>query len=174
MPSIIITGVPGTGKTRLAMGLGAALMDAGHSVLILHTDILKLTLRQIYGGIKGPGYSGDFQGKVSLVRPFLEAQVAKADRDGYILIVEGTLALGFCPPTAIYLLLELEEDEWKRRVSRKHDLAKQAIASTSLNAYRQALEDSVTPTTIRLDGSLSINSLVSRILEYYSMMDSIA
>lgn len=172
MNHIVITGMPGTGKTHLAMGLGAALMEAGLAVLVLHTDILKVTLRQLHDGLKGPGYSGNFRAKANLMRPFLEAQVAKADRDGYILIVEGTLALGFCPP-GLHLLLELASSEWKRRLSRKHPSAKRAIASSKLDAYRQALQESVTPATLRLDASLSVDSLVASILASYSQICSI-
>ncbi len=168
MSAIVITGLPGTGKTRLAMSLGVALMDAGSSALILHTDVLKVTLRQFYPReLAKAGYSGDFYAKVRLVRPFMEAQVAKAERDRYVIIIEGTLALGFCPPSALYLLLELSDEERQHRIDKKHPSARLELSGLSLEPYRQALETVDTSSLLRLDARLPVEVLVAQILENF-------
>jgi shikimate kinase len=165
MPSIVITGLPGTGKTYLSMNLGAALLQAGQPALILHTDILKVTMRTLRPGVlSGPGYNDDFRAKVQLVRPILAAQVAKADKEGYTLIVEGTLALGFYAEAGLQVLLELSESERQRRISQKHESAKQTLMTTSLETYRQALKQSVSSATLRLDATQSVDALVASIL----------
>ncbi|MDY6782320.1 MAG: zeta toxin family protein [Cyanobacteriota bacterium] len=166
MSAIAITGLPGTGKTHLAINLGAKLTENGNSVLLLHTDILKVTLRQFLSGLSGPGYAGDFQAKAQLVRPFLEAQTAKAVRDGYILIIEGTLALGFVPSKGLHVFLELDENQRKQREKQKHFSAKQTLQRTSLAAYRKALEFSVTNATLRLDAALPVRQLTEEIERY--------
>jgi len=164
--AIIITGMPGTGKTYLAMNLGVALMKQGNSAIVLHTDLLKVTLRVFQTGLEGAGYSGNFWEKARLVRPFLEQQVNKAEKDGYILIIEGTLALGFSQENTTDILLELPEDVRRDRVKQKHNSAQKTLHQElkSLEQYRQALIASVSPKTLRLDATNSIEILVERIL----------
>jgi hypothetical protein len=165
MSAIIITGLPGTGKTHLAIALGASLMDAGQATLLLHTDILKVTLRQTYPNeLKGAGYTGDFARKAQFTYQFLQEQVDKADRDDYCLIVEGTLALGFFPAHALSIFLELPEQERLKRIQLKHSSAKQALTNLSLETYQTALEQKITSKTLRLNAQLPISTLVQTIL----------
>jgi len=165
MPTIALTGLPGTGKTRLALELATQLMAAAQPALVLHTDILKVTLRELFPqALAGAGYSGNFLQKVSLVRPFLLAQSEKADRDGYMLIIEGTLALGFHPPTGWLIRLQLSEDDRQHRIHQKHASAQQTLQMTSLQAYQQALDATTTPATWQLEANQPATILATQIL----------
>lgn len=166
MPPIILTGLPGTGKTHLALHLGSTLLSQGIPTLVLHTDLLKVTLRGIDPhSFKGPGYDRDHPRKLHQIRPYLTQQVTKADRDGYLLIIEGTLACSFCPPGSLYVLLELDPHTRHRRIATKHPSAQQAlqqISPSDLERYRQTLE--TPPDPLRLDGRSSLDTLVAQIL----------
>lgn len=168
MPSIIITGLPGTGKTPLALQLGSTLLNHGIPALVLHTDILKITLRKIEPqSFKGPGYGSDHPHKLQQIQPYLTQQVNKADREGYVVIVEGTLACNFCPPDSLYILLELEESIREQRIRAKHPSAQrslQQISPQELDRYRQALEVPSIPYPLRLDTRQSLDTLVAQIL----------
>ncbi len=166
MTSITITGLPGTGKTHLAMSLGNALMSRGQSTLILHTDILKVTLRQFFPELKGAGYKGDFATKLGLIYPYLQEQIVKANKDNYCLIIEGTLALGLSSadlPVILQLPLSHCQERWRN----KHYSAQKSLFNTSLEKYNQALESSINPSTLCLDGSEPILDLVAKIIEQW-------
>lgn len=166
--AIAILGLPGVGKTRLACGLAAALLDRGVSCLVVHTDVLKVTARALAGSgrdaLRGPGYAGDVATKVAQLAPLLETHVAKARRDGYVAILEGTLALGV--RDAVHLLLELDDGERRRRVARKHESAARALAQSDLAAYAGALAQSLPPDTLRLDAAAPPGDLVARALDW--------
>jgi len=161
---LVITGMPGTGKTTVALALAARMMKQGSAALALHTDLLKVTLRSLFPGeFKGPAYAGDFVEAINRLRPLLEAQVAKAAQDGYLLIVEGTLALGFSPAGGLKVLLELEHSERRRRIARKHPVAQAALARSSLERYQKALAASIAPDTLRLDATLPLPLILDQI-----------
>ncbi len=168
MPAIILTGLPGTGKTHLALHLGSTLLSQGIPTLVLHTDILKITLRQIDPqSLTGPGYDRHHLHKLQRIQPYLNQQVAKADREGYLLIVEGTLACGFCPPQAVYVLLELEDPIRQQRISTKQASARrslQQLAPQDLALYRQTLETPPISDLLRLEACQSLDTLVAQIL----------
>src|SRR3712207_4993039 len=87
-----ILGLPGCGKTRVAIELAALLAARDRPVLLLHTDLLKVTLRAVDPGMpRGSAVRGDLEAKLARVEPVLGAHVEKAERDGYDLIVEGAL-----------------------------------------------------------------------------------
>lgn len=167
--TVVITGLPGTGKTHLALSLGATLAAQEVPPLVLHTDILKVTLRTLakQAGtstvLSGPGYSGDFHAKAAAIRPVLAAHASKARRDGYLLIVEGTLALGFHPPESLPVLLTLSDAERMARIAQKHDSARESLAESSLTAYAKALNAAASVDTLRLDASRSVAVLVGEI-----------
>lgn len=164
MPSIILNGLPGTGKTALAMKLGSALMAMGQSALILHTDILKIELRKKYPfAFRGPGYSGNIRKKLQLMQPYLQAQCEKAEKENYWLIIEGTLALGFSCKNSIRILLELPEDQRIMRLHKKHDSAKKALYNNTLTAYKKEIEYHKKDSII-LNSSLPIDDLIHMIL----------
>lgn len=89
--AIAILGLPGVGKTRLACGLAAALLDRGEAALVVHTDVLKVTARmldaQAAEALRGPGFSGDLAAKAARVHPILAAHVVKARRDGSSVVI---------------------------------------------------------------------------------------
>lgn len=169
--AIAILGLPGVGKTRLACGLAAALLDGGVSCLVVHTDIIKVTARALGGAdqgavLRGPGFAGDVAAKAARIAPLLDEQVAKARRDGYVAIIEGTLALGLRAPDAAHLLLDLDDAERRRRIERKHPSAVRALASCDLAPYAGALAQSLPPTTLRLDAAAPPGALVARALDW--------
>lgn len=168
--AIAILGLPGVGKTRLACGLAAALLDHGASCLVVHTDVLKVTARALEPGkgglLRGPGFAGDIAAKAAQLAPLLETHVAKARRDGYVAIIEGTLALGVRAPDAAHLLLDLDDAERRRRIGHKHESAVRALASCDLAPYAGALAQSLPPTTLRLDAAAPPGALVARALEW--------
>jgi hypothetical protein len=165
--AIAILGLPGVGKTRLACGLAAGLLDLGVSCLVVHTDVLKVTARALgTESLRGPGYAGDVEAKAAQLAPLLAEHVAKARRDGYVAIIEGTLALGVRAPDVTHLLLELDDAERRRRIERKHESAVRALASCDLAAYAGALAQSLPPTTLRLDAKAPPGALVARALDW--------
>jgi hypothetical protein len=165
--AIAILGLPGVGKTRLACGLAAALLDGGVSCLVVHTDVLKVTARALApGSLRGPGHAGDVEAKAAQLAPLLDTHVAKARRDGYVAIIEGTLALGLRAPDAALLRLERGEAVRRRRVEHKHPSAVRALASCDLAPYARALAQSLPPTTLRLDAAAPPGALVARALDW--------
>lgn len=168
MPAIILTGLPGTGKTHLALHLGSTLLSRGIPTLVLHTDILKITLRQIDPHqLIGPGYATDHAHKLHQIRPYLTQQVKKADREGYLVIIEGTLACGFCPPRSLYVLLQLDEPTRNHRIQAKHGSARRALQQlddADLELYRQTLNAPAMADPLRLESHPSLDTLVAQIL----------
>nr|ABB84849.1 hypothetical protein [uncultured delta proteobacterium DeepAnt-32C6] len=158
-PPLIVLGLPGSGKTRLAVGLAFALQQAGEAAFVLHTDLLKVTLRALGCGPRGPGYAGEIHHKAALIRPALEAQAEKAASEGYRLIVEGTLALGFAPPGSHVFVLEVAEAIRRQRVATKYPSAAKALASADLSAYAEALAQ--LQGCFRLDANVAAESLVT-------------
>lgn len=168
--AIAILGLPGVGKTRLACGLAAALLDRGEAALVVHTDVLKVTARaldqQAAEALRGPGFSGDLAAKAACMHPILAAHVVKARRDSYSVVIEGTLALGFRAEDTVYVLLEVDETERRRRVGHKHASAVRTLADSDLAPYAAALMQSLPPSTLRLDAAAPPGALVTRTLEW--------
>jgi hypothetical protein len=170
--AIAILGLPGVGKTRLACGLAAALLDAGVSCLVVHTDVLKVTARALQSTpgtdalLRGPGYAGDTAAKAAQLAPLLDAHVDKARRDGYVAIIEGTLALAVRASDIVHLLLELGDAERRQRIQRKHPSAVRALASCDLASYAGTLARSLPPTTLRLDAAAPPSALVARAFDW--------
>lgn len=158
----VLTGLPGAGKTRLALALASALADRGRPALVLHTDVLKVTLRAAGIALDGPGWV-DTVAKQAIVRPWLAAQAEKAARDGYELVIEGTLAIGFAPEGARTIRLDVDPAERHRRIAAKHPSARRSLASADLTGYARLLHE-LPPGALVLDGGRPLPTLIERIL----------
>ena len=159
-----IVGLPGVGKTRLALSLASA-WPRPRPVLLLHTDLLKVTARELGAdGLRGPGWA-DPQ-KAARAQPLLSAHARKAKRDGYDLIVEGTLALGFHPPGGRVVVLALDEARRTQRIAQKHLSARASLEAGSVSAYAEALAAWAPPGALRLDASAPVEALVRAVLRY--------
>ena len=160
MTVVVVVGLPGVGKTSLALGLAAAMADRHLPVLALHTDAIKVTARALDSGApREPGWA-DAAGAIYINR-LLAAQVDKAARDGYSLVIEGTMAHRFCPVGALRVELELDEVERLRRCAQKHEPAARALAAADLDDYRRWLEAGRGANTLALDANESRAALVS-------------
>lgn len=168
MPCLAIAGLPGTGKTHLATALSLALQTRGAASLLLHTDLLKVALRPLHPLLAGPGYRGDLAAKLACLRPYLATQAAKADRDGYWLVVEGTLALGFQPPCGGSICLELADAERQRRIACKPTSARASLATADLAAYARLLRQQTPPAALHLDAAQLLSAQVEAILTAFA------
>lgn len=156
---VVIIGMPGVGKTRLALALSAD-WSASVPCLVLHTDLLKVTLRhQDVPDLRGPVWQDP--ARIYRVAPVLRAHADKARRDGYHLIIEGTLALAVAADRVIRL--NLPEAIRQQRITAKHPSAAASLASADLTTYREALQAHTPPDALWLDARLPILALVSRI-----------
>ncbi|MGF1527764.1 MAG: AAA family ATPase [Candidatus Competibacterales bacterium] len=176
---IVIVGLPGAGKTHLALALGKALLDRGWPALVLHTDLLKVWVRSrswwLRWRLGGPGYAGEVKAKADRLVPHLNRQAAKARRDGYWLVVEGTLAWTFAPPGALRVLLTLADDQRWGRIATKHPAARrtlEAVGEVGLEAYRRALWGLDCRQWLCLDASAPLDATVARVLAALDAGDS--
>lgn len=138
MPCVVLSGMPGTGKTAIAIAQVA--ITQGKAALVLHTDLLKHWLRaEDPQAMAGPGYGGNFLLKAAIARPWLQRQAAKADRDGEWLIVEGTLAANFFPHGGFHMRLHLPDPNRQHRLQRKPVPAQRSLQTHDLVPYRNWL-----------------------------------
>ncbi len=166
---LVIGGLPGSGKTRLALHLAARIAARDQPVLVAHTDILKISLRPFEPALKGPAYQGNPLEKAARVRPYLQAQADKAEREGYLLILEGTLTLGFAPPGGLPVQLRLAEEERRARLAAKHPSARLDLQTGSLQAYHHALLAQTPPACLILDAGAPVETLATRIEQALAM-----
>jgi hypothetical protein len=154
--TIVITGLPGAGKTSLALALAYHLLQ--RHPFVLHTDILKVTLGQFLPILRGVTTDDNFSAKQQFIYPYLQAQADKAQRDGYLLIMEGTLALGFRCDHCLAVVVNTPLALRRERIGRKHDSARGI--TPDLPHYAQALQQSITADTLVLDGKCTIEQMV--------------
>lgn len=93
---LALVGLPGTGKTALAQAIATHRLARGRPTIVLHTDLLRHTLRLAgFRALEGPDWEGDPAEKFRIIHPYVHQHADKARRDGYDLIVEGSLVIGF-------------------------------------------------------------------------------
>ena len=167
---IVITGQPGAGKTNVAIALANRLQAQGENCFLLHTDILKVTLRQLgVQELQGISTGEDVDCRLQTIRPYLVRQYEKALHDGYHIIVEGTLAVGFAPSSSgLYLDLVASEQTCNQRIQKKHISARESLVSRhSFAQYQLVLEKYRPEKAIVLDAEKTIFSLVEQIYELF-------
>jgi Mrp family chromosome partitioning ATPase len=166
---IVITGLPGTGKTELSFACAAAFMAAGVSTLVLHTDLLKVTTRALgLGPPSGPATGEDWAARAKVLRPLLEQHVRKAARDGYLLLIEGTLAAGCSDLAELCVLITLDEELRAQRLDRKPPVARAALAATDWRPLAQSLKQQTTQGSWLLDGALPVGPSARAVVEEWT------
>lgn len=138
---LALVGLPGTGKTALAQAIATHRMARGRPTLVLHVDLVKHTLRLAgFRQLDGPIWEGDVAEKFRIIHPYLHQHADKARRDGYDLIVEGSLVMGFQAADR-YIQLEASRSACAARVAQKHASAREAIARADPEVLSNLLED---------------------------------
>lgn len=66
----------------------------------------------------------------------------------------------------MYVLLEVDETERRRRVGYKHASAVRTLADRDLAPYEAALMQSLPPSTLRIDAAAPPGALVTRTLDW--------
>ena len=138
---LALVGLPGTGKTALALAICTHRMARGRPTFVLHVDLIKHTLRLAgFRQLDGPIWKGDVAEKLRIVHPYLHQHADKARRDGYDLIIEGSLALGFLAADR-YIQLEAPHQVCDERIAKKHRAALTALESVDMEALANLLEE---------------------------------
>ena len=138
---LALVGLPGTGKTALAQAIATHRMARGRPAYVLHVDLLKHTLRLAgFRALEGPIWEGEPEEKFRIVHPYLHQHADKARRDGYDLIVEGSLAIGF-NATDRYIQLQAPRPVRSARISQKHAAARHALATVDFDRLDNLMED---------------------------------
>lgn len=137
---LALVGLPGTGKTALAQAIATSRMARGRPTLLLHADLIKHTLRLAgFRQLEGPIWEGDATEKFRIIHPYLHQHADKARRDGYDLVIEGSLATGFQAADR-YIQLEASRSARSARIAKKHASAREALANVDMDALANLLE----------------------------------
>ncbi len=161
---IVISGLPGCGKTRLSIALADALQARGRPAFVLHTDLAKVTLRALDSQMpSGSAYLGNLEAKLQRLRPLLLAHADKAERDGYDLIIEGSLVLGL--GRGLRILLTVPESVRRHRVNLKHASATRDLQKRDLWSYRRALAADQPGVALELEATEPVDHLVQQVLQ---------
>lgn len=138
---LALVGLPGTGKTALAQAIATHRMAQDRPTFVLHVDLIKHTLRLAgFRQLDGPIWNGDVAEKLRIVHPYLHQHADKARRDGYDLIIEGSLAIGFLAADR-YIQLEAPAAIAASRVEKKHHAARTALGAVDLDTLANLLEE---------------------------------
>ena len=163
---LVFNGHPGAGKTHTASSLAARIQERS-SCLVLHTDILKVTLRQMgVEGLRGLSCTHDAHQRSKVMEPFLKTHVDKALRDGLHLIIEGTLALGFDVHKWGYNI-EIQcskEESAQRRRQKPIQTQERLHTGYSYEEYEKVLQAHRPPNTIIIDGEQERSTRIESLL----------
>jgi cytidylate kinase len=114
---LALVGLPGTGKTALAQAIATHRMATGRPTFVLHVELLRHTLRLAgFRALEGPVWDGDPAEKFRIIHPYVHQHADKARRDGYDLIVEGSLVIGF-EAADRYIQLQASEEVRQQRMA---------------------------------------------------------
>lgn len=138
---LVLVGLPGTGKTALAQAIATHRMARGRPAFVLHVDLLKHTLRLAgFRTLDGPIWEGDAAERFRIVHPYLHQHAEKARRDGYDLIIEGSLSIGFNAADR-YIQLQAPRSVRAARISQKHTAARHALANANTDKLEELMEE---------------------------------
>ena len=159
---LVINGHPGVGKTTLATALVSEIQKRS-TCLLVHTDIIKIVLRQVgVKGLEGLSCLSTSAQKATLMAPFLHRQISKAQKDGYHLVIEGTLALGMSVSEIGYNIeIHVPPQVRMQRQSQKPVSTQKSLSqSYSFDVYDQILIQHRPQNTIIVDGTKELGVLV--------------
>ncbi len=138
---LALVGLPGTGKTALAQAIATHRNARGRPAVVLHVDLLRHTLRLAgFRSLEGPIWEGDPNEQFRIVHPYMHQHADKARRDGYDLIVEGSLAIGFQAADR-YIQLQVAEPIRQRRVQQLHPAARRLAAGLDPLVLEEIMEE---------------------------------
>ena len=159
---LVINGHPGSGKTTLATALATEIQKKS-SCLLIHTDIIKVVLRQVgIQGLEGLSCLSDAPQRANILAPFLYRQIAKAQKDGYHLIIEGTLALGLnVSDFGCNIEVQVPSNVRMHRQAQKPNVTQKSLSkSYSFDIYEKILVQHRPEKTRMIDGTKDLGRLV--------------
>ena len=159
---LVVNGHPGAGKTTLATSLAVEIQKRSNCLLI-HTDIIKVVLRQLgVQGLEGLSCLSTAPQKSEIMAPFLHRQIIKAQKDGYHLIIEGTLALGLnVSDVGHNIEIQVPSKVRMRRQAQKPISTQKSLSqSYSFDIYEQILVQYRPKNTLLIDGTREVGDVV--------------
>lgn len=137
---LALVGQPGTGKTALAQAIAMHRNARGRPAFVLHVDLLRHTLRLAgFRALEGQVWEGDPTEQFRIVHPYVHQHADKARRDGYDLIVEGALAIGFQAADR-YIQLQSDEQTRRRRILATHATNQRAVSNLDPQRLDEIME----------------------------------
>ena len=166
---LVINGHPGSGKTTIATALAAEIQKKS-SCLLIHTDTIKVVLRQLgVQGLEGLSCLSNAPQKAEVMAPFLRKQISKAQKDGYHVIIEGTLALGMNVSDFGYNIEIQVPSETRifRQAQKPMSTQKSLSQSYSFDIYEKILIQYRPENTRIIDGTMELETIVHLLAQLF-------